>query len=321
MIALRTNRHFLCTLGWEKCELISTRRRQQTPTHPDMRRVTAIVSGGGSGLGLAAARRIVQQGGRVLISDVNTAGHDAAKELGPAAAFAHADCTSEADIAAALDLAEQTFGHPVSAAINTAGTAYPAKTVSRKGQPHPLDAFENVLHVNAVGSFNVARLAAARMMSREPDADTGERGVIVHTASIAAFDGQAGQAAYAASKGALVGMTLPMARDLAPLGIRVCTIAPGIFDTPMSTLQPNRVPCSRDPLLPRVPSHCSRRPVLCVRPVAKVSDDVRTSLFKAIPFPSRFGRPDEYAAYVETILLNPYLNGEVTRLDGAVRMG
>jgi len=250
--------------------------------------IVALVSGGGSGLGAAVARRIVARGGRVLISDISAAGAALAAELGtPSAAFAQADCTSEADITAALDLAESSFGTPVTAAINTAGTLYAAKTVSRKGVPHPLEPFEKVLRVNVGGSFNVARLAAQRIASRAVDPNTGERGVIVNTASIAAFDGQAGQAAYAASKGAIVGMTLPMARDLAPLGIRVCTIAPGIFDTPM---------------------------------MAAASDELRESLCKAIPHPPRFGKPEEFAAFVETILLNPYLNGGVVRLDGAVRM-
>ena len=205
--------------------------------------LVALVSGGASGLGSAVAKRIVASGGRVLVSDLNgDAANAVAKELGPSAIAAAADCTSEADVSAALDLIEKQFGEPVSAAISTAGTLFAAKTISRKGAPHPIDPFEKVLKVNVVGSFNVARLAAQRMASREPD-ENGERGAIINTASIAAFDGQAGQAAYAASKGAIVGLTLPMARDLAPLGIRVCTIAPGIFETPMSTPAP--APCSR----------------------------------------------------------------------------
>jgi len=222
-----------------------------------------------------------------LVSDLNgDAANAVAKELGPSAIAAAADCTSEADVSAALDLIEKQFGEPVSAAISTAGTLFAAKTISRKGAPHPIDPFEKVLKVNVVGSFNVARLAAQRMASREPD-ENGERGAIINTASIAAFDGQAGQAAYAASKGAIVGLTLPMARDLAPLGIRVCTIAPGIFETPM---------------------------------MAAASEEVREGLYKSIPFPSRFGQPDEFAAFVESVLSNPYLNGETIRLDGAVRM-
>lgn len=249
-------------------------------------KVVALVSGGGSGLGAAVARRVVASGGRVLISDLNPAGAELAKELGSSAAFAQADCTSEADVTAALDMAESSFGEPVAAAVNTAGTLYAAKTVSRKGVAHPLDKFQHVLNVNVAGSFNVARLAAQRMAQREAGAD-GQRGVIVNTASIAAFDGQAGQAAYSASKGAIVGMTLPMARDLSDVGIRVCTIAPGIFETPM---------------------------------MAGAPEELRQSLYKAIPFPPRFGQPEEFASFVETIILNPYLNGEVVRLDGAVRM-
>ena len=283
-------------------------------------RFTAIVSGGASGLGLSVARRIVSQGGRVLISDLNETGHAIAKELGPAACFAKADCTSEADVNAALDLAESTFaGTPINAVVNTAGIVHAAKTVSRKGEAYPLAVFERVLNVNVVGSFNVARLSAQRMAATAAD-EEGQRGVIINTASIAAFDGQAGQAAYSASKGAIVGLTLPMARDLAPLGIRVCTIAPGIFETPMSEWHT---------LLARTHGHCgpvgphmlSRALPARAPAVAASPDKVRDSLCKAIPFPSRFGRPEEFAAYVEAILLNPYLNGEVTRLDGAVRMG
>lgn len=223
----------------------------------------------------------------MLISDINPAGAALAAELGDAsAAFAEADCTSESDVSAALDLAEAKFGSPVSAAINTAGTLYAAKTVSRKGVPHPIEPFERVLKINVLGSFNVMRLAAARMATREPDANE-QRGVIVNTASIAAFDGQAGQASYAASKGALVGMTLPVARDLAPLQIRVVTVAPGIFETPMMAAAP---------------------------------DELRESLCRAIPHPPRFGNPDEFASLVEHIVTNPYLNGETIRLDGAIRM-
>ena len=179
-----------------------------------LRSMVTIVSGGGSGLGSAVAKRVVASGGKVLISDINAAGADLAKELGDGAVFAQADCTSEADVVAALDLAEKHFGQPVSAAVNTAGLAYAEKTLNRKGVVHGVDPFERVLRVNVLGSFNVARLAAQRMATREPDSNGG-RGCIVNTASIAAFDGQAGQVAYAASKGAIVGMCLPMARDLA----------------------------------------------------------------------------------------------------------
>lgn len=248
----------------------------------------AIVSGGASGLGEAVARRIVAQGGRVCIADMNKArAQMISDELGSHAVWAQADCTSEDQVNEALDLAEKTFGEPVTAAVSTAGTLHAAKTVSRKGVPHGLDPFERVLRVNVLGTFNVSRLAAQRMAGRAPDAETGERGVIINTASIAAMDGQAGQVAYSASKGAIVGMTLPMARDLSPLGIRVCTICPGIFETPM---------------------------------MAQAPDSLRESLFSAIPFPPRFGKPDEFASFVQTIVDNPYLNGEVIRIDGAVRM-
>ena len=251
--------------------------------------LVSLISGGASGLGAGVARRLVASGGKVVVADLNG---DAAKalaaELGPSAAACQIDCTSEADVVAALDLAESTFGlGPVAAAVSTAGTLHAAKTVSRKGAPHPLEPFDKVLKVNVLGSFNVARLAAQRMATREPDAATAERGVIVQTASIAAFDGQAGQIAYSASKGALVGMTLPMARDLAPLGIRVVTVAPGIFETPMMAAAP---------------------------------DNVRESLYASIPFPPRFGAPEEFARLIEHAVENSYLNGEVIRLDGAVRM-
>ena len=248
----------------------------------------ALVSGGASGLGNAVVRRLVGAGAKVVIADLNKdAADNLAELLGPSAVAARADCTSEEQVSEALDLAEKTFGSPVSAAISTAGTLYAAKVLSRKGVPHPLEPFERVLRVNVLGSFNVARLASQRMATREPDRDTGERGVIVNTASIAAFDGQAGQCAYSASKGAIVGMCLPLARDLAPMGIRVCTIAPGIFETPM---------------------------------MAQASDELRQGLYGAIPFPRRFGAPDEFASLIEHVITNPYLNGETIRLDGGVRM-
>ena len=193
---------------------------------PKISSVVALVSGGASGLGEAVARRLVAGQARVVIADLNKdAAATLAASLGPNATSVVADCTSEEQVSEALDLAEKTFGGPVNAAISTAGTLYAAKALSRKGVPHPLEPFERVLRVNVLGSFNVARLAAQRMATREADGETGERGVVVQTASIAAFDGQAGQCAYSASKGAIVGLTLPMARDLAPLGIRVCTVA------------------------------------------------------------------------------------------------
>jgi NAD(P)-dependent dehydrogenase (short-subunit alcohol dehydrogenase family) len=251
-----------------------------------MQRTVALVSGGASGLGLAAAKRIVASGGKVVLADRNQAGAATAESLGGSAVFALMDCTSEADVEAALTLAESFGCGPVNVALNTAGILHAGKTVSRKGAPHLLEAFGSVLQINVLGSFNVCRLAAARMASREAGVD-GARGVIINTASIAAFDGQAGQVAYSASKGAIVGMTLPMARDLAPLGIRVVTIAPGVFETPM---------------------------------MDGAKEEVRAGLAAAIPFPKRFGRPDEFGDLGEAVIKNHYLNGEVIRLDGAVRM-
>lgn len=190
--------------------------------------LVALVSGGASGLGAGVARRLVKNGAKVLIADLNgDAAKSLAAELGsPNVTYCAADCTSEADISAALDLASSTFGEEVGAAVHTAGTLHAGKIVNKKGAALAMDPFERVMRVNVLGSFNVSRLSAERMAKRDPT-EGGERGVIINTASIAAFDGQAGQIAYAASKGAIVGMTLPMARDLAPLGIRVATIAPG----------------------------------------------------------------------------------------------
>ena len=234
------------------------------------------------------ARILLGAGAKIVIADLSgDAAAALADELGPSAASAAADCTSEADVLAALDLAEKSFGAPVSAAVSTAGTLHAAKAVSRKGAPHPLEPFERVLRVNVLGSFNVARLAAARMAARAPDAETGERGVLVPTASIAAFDGQVGQVAYAASKAAVAGMTLPLARDLSPHHIRCVTIAPGLFNTPMMEGLP---------------------------------DHIKDELANAVPCPRRLGDPSEYAKLVESIIENPMLNGETIRLDGAYRM-
>jgi NAD(P)-dependent dehydrogenase (short-subunit alcohol dehydrogenase family) len=245
----------------------------------------ALVTGGASGLGEGCVRRFTQQGAQVVIVDRDAErGRALAAELGDAVRFAQSDVTSEADIMAAVGLAYEAFGG-LSLVVNCAGVAWAGRTVSKEG-PHALDLFETVIRINLIGTFNVIRLAAARMSQNAPNAD-GERGVIINTASVAAFDGQIGQAAYSASKGGVVGMTLPIARDLSRLGIRVMTIAPGIFETPM---------------------------------VGLMNDDVRSSLASQIPFPSRFGRPDEYARLAQSIAENPFLNGEVIRLDGAVRM-
>ncbi len=246
---------------------------------------TFLVSGGGSGLGAATVRRLVAAGGRVVIGDVNRAtGEALAAELGPNAAFAAADVTDEGAVKAAVELAVSRFG-ALHGAVNCAGVGDPGKVLGKDG-PHPLALFEKVVRINLVGTFNVLRLAAEAMARNEPDAG-GERGIVVNTASIAAYDGQIGQVAYAASKGGIVGLTLPAARELARLGIRVMTIAPGIFDTPL---------------------------------LAGLPEAARLSLGTQVPFPSRLGNPAEYAALVEHVVVNTMLNGEVIRLDGALRM-
>ncbi len=246
---------------------------------------TFIVTGGASGLGRAAAEVLLEAGARVLLVDVNRdAGAAAEGALGSNARFVEADVASEAQVIAAVEAATQAFGglHGV---VNAAGIGPAAKVLGKNG-PHPLDVFEKTLRVNLTGTFNVIRLAAAAMAKNTPEA-TGERGVIVNTSSIAAFDGQIGQPAYAASKGGIVALTLPVARELASLGIRVVTIAPGIFDTPL---------------------------------LAGLPEAARASLGQQVPFPSRLGRPAEYAALVRHIIENEMLNGEVIRLDGGLRM-
>ena len=244
-----------------------------------------VVTGGGSGLGAATARMIVAGGGKVVLADVNKAAGEAlAAELGANACFAETDVTNEASAKAAVELAVSTFGK-LNGLVNCAGVA-PAEKVLGKEGPHRLESFAKVININLVGSFNMIRLATEVMAKGEPNAQ-GERGVIVSTASVAAFDGQLGQAAYAASKGGVVAMTLPIARELARSGIRVMTIAPGIMETPMLMGMPQ---------------------------------EVQDSLGKMVPFPSRMGKPAEYAALVRHIVENSYLNGEVIRLDGPIRM-
>ena len=244
-----------------------------------------VVTGGGSGLGAATARMIVAGGGKVVLADVNKAAGEAlAAELGANARFAETDVTNEASAKAAVELAVSTFGK-LNGLVNCAGVA-PAEKVLGKEGPHRLESFAKVININLVGTFNMIRLATEVMAKGEPNAQ-GERGVIVSTASVAAFDGQLGQAAYAASKGGVVAMTLPIARELARSGIRVMTIAPGIMETPMLMGMPQ---------------------------------EVQDSLGKMVPFPSRMGKPAEYAALVRHIVENSYLNGEVIRLDGAIRM-
>ena len=251
----------------------------------ELRTVNAVVTGGASGLGRATAERIVKAGGRVAMLDLPTSkGAEVAAALGGSAIFTPADVTSGAEVAGALDQARQRFGG-INVLVNCAGIGTAAKTVGKNG-PAKLEDFTRVITVNLIGHFNAIRLAAALMAQNAPNA-AGERGVIVNTASVAAFDGQIGQAAYSASKGGIVGMTLPIARDLAELGIRVCTIAPGIFDTPL---------------------------------LGTLPDPVRQSLAKQVPFPSRLGRPDEYAALALHMVENGMLNAETIRLDGAIRM-
>ena len=245
----------------------------------------ALVTGGASGLGFATAKRVVAQGGKAVIADLaSSRGAELATELGENARFIATDVTSENDVKAAVDLAYTAFGG-LNLVVNCAGIAIAQRTLTKEGA-HPLDAFTRIMLVNTVGTFNVVRLAANRMQHNTPNAD-GERGLCVNTASVAAYDGQIGQAAYSASKGAIVGMTLPLARDLARVGIRVCTIAPGLFKTPM---------------------------------LAGLPEVVQNELAKQVPFPSRLGDPDEYARLAVAILENPMLNGEVIRLDGALRM-
>ena len=245
-----------------------------------------LVTGAGSGLGAATARAFAVAGAKVVLADVNReAGESLAAELGASAHFVETDVANEASAVNAVNMAISTFGG-LHGLINCAGVAPAEKVVGRDG-PHKLETFVRTININLIGTFNMIRLAAEAMMKGEPDAG-GERGVIVNTASVAAFEGQLGQAAYAASKGGIVALTLPVARELARSGIRCVTIAPGIMETPM--------------LLGMAP-------------------EVQESLGRMVPFPSRMGRPAEFAALVRHIAENSYLNGEVIRLDGAIRMG
>jgi 3-hydroxyacyl-CoA dehydrogenase / 3-hydroxy-2-methylbutyryl-CoA dehydrogenase len=245
----------------------------------------ALVAGGASGLGAATARALSGAGASVVVADLNAEkGEALAAELGPAASFVKCDVSDEAAMGAAVELAAAADGG-LRVSVCCAGIGW-AERVTHKGGPHNLEFFSNVVKVNLIGTFNVLRLAAAAMSGNEPDAE-GERGVCVNTASIAAFDGQVGQIAYAASKGGIVGMTLPAARDMASRGVRVVTIAPGLFDTPL---------------------------------LAALPAEARKALGAGIPFPSRLGRPEEYARLVGQIVANPMLNGETIRLDGALRM-
>jgi 3-hydroxyacyl-CoA dehydrogenase/3-hydroxy-2-methylbutyryl-CoA dehydrogenase len=246
--------------------------------------VRAVVTGGASGLGRATAARFAAAGGRVALLDRPASpGADVAKSLANAV-FTPADVTSAEDVTRALEQARERMGG-INVLVNCAGIGTAMKTFGKAG-PAKLEEFTRVISVNLIGTFNCIRLAAAHMAQNAPGAD-GERGVVINTASVAAFDGQIGQAAYSASKGGIVGMTLPIARDLAEQGIRVVTIAPGIFETPL---------------------------------LGTLPDTVRASLAKQVPFPSRLGQPDEYAALACHIVTNVMLNGETIRLDGAIRM-
>jgi NAD(P)-dependent dehydrogenase (short-subunit alcohol dehydrogenase family) len=245
----------------------------------------AVVTGGASGLGEATVRQLVARGAKVLILDRDEArGTALAKALGAAAAFAKTDVTSELEVQSAIAAAEQLG--PLRIAVSCAGIGWAQRTVNKEGVPHDLAVFNTVLAVNLVGTFNVLRLAAAAMSKQPPLAD-GERGVVINTASIAAYDGQIGQIAYAASKAGVVGMTLPAARDLSKSGIRVLTIAPGTFHTPMLALLP---------------------------------EEQRQALAAGIPFPARLGDPEDFGKLAVHMVENAYLNGETVRLDGALRM-
>jgi NAD(P)-dependent dehydrogenase (short-subunit alcohol dehydrogenase family) len=252
----------------------------------DLKSSTFLVTGGSSGLGAATVEMVVANGGNAVIADVSRASGEAlAAKLGKSVRFLEVDVTREDHGKAAVELAMKEFGG-LQGLVNCAGIGIGEKTVGKEG-PHPLASFARVININLIGTFNMIRLAADAMAKQSPNA-AGERGVIVNTASVAAFDGQIGQAAYSASKAGIVGMTLPIARDLARSGIRVVTIAPGIFETPM---------------------------------LKGLPPEVQESLGKQVPFPSRLGRPDEFAAMVKYIAEAQMLNGETIRLDGAIRMG
>jgi NAD(P)-dependent dehydrogenase (short-subunit alcohol dehydrogenase family) len=247
--------------------------------------VRAVITGGASGLGLATAARLAAAGGRVALLDLqDAAGHQAAASLGANASYHHCDVTSEADVEAAVQEAARRMGG-LNLAVSCAGVATPGKLLGRDG-PLPAAAFQRVLNINTLGTFLLDRAAAVIMQSNTPGPD-GERGLLIHTASVAAFEGQIGQVAYATSKAAVAGMVLPLARELARFGIRVMGIAPGIFGTPM---------------------------------MAGLPQEAQDSLGKQVPFPPRLGRPDEYAELVAAICVNCMLNGETIRIDGAIRM-
>jgi len=253
----------------------------------ELKNKTAIVTGGASGLGMATVRALHGKGVRVVVADINQErGQSLTKELGKNALFVKMDITDTIDIEKMVSQACDKF-EAIHILVNCAGTGFPSRLIN-KVQPHDIEVFRKLIAVNLTGSFDVMRLAAFEMQRNRPVNPEGERGVIINTASAAAYDGQIGQTAYAASKAGLVGLTLPAARDLSVCGIRVCTIAPGSFDTPLLQLAP---------------------------------DNIKTALLEQQPFPKRFGRPEEYAMLVQQIVENPMLNGETIRLDGAMRMG
>lgn len=252
----------------------------------ELKNVVAIVTGGASGLGEATVRRFVAGGAKAVIADLNEEkGQALAEESGENAIFVKTNVASEDNVQVAVDTALEKFGK-LNTLVNCAGIGEAMKTVHREKGAHPLDRFKRVIEVNLIGTFNAIRLGAFAMLQNEPN-QNGERGVIINTASVAAYDGQIGQVAYSASKGGIVGMTLPIARDLARDGIRVMTIAPGLFDTPL---------------------------------LAALPEPARISLGQQVPFPSRLGDPAEYAQLAQQIVENVMLNGETIRLDGAIRM-
>ncbi len=252
----------------------------------DIKNCTAIVTGGASGLGEACVRMFVENGGNVGIFDLNDeAGNDLVSELGDRAVFCNTNVADEASVRKAIDTTAEKFGG-IHFAINCAGLGAPMKVLSKKGTM-PFDFFNQVIQVNLIGTMNIIRLAAEKMVQNEPNAD-GEKGIVINTASVAAFEGQIGQAAYTASKAGVAGMTLPIAREFADYGIRVLTIAPGLFNTPM---------------------------------LAGLPDKAKDSLIQQVPFPKRLGHPEEFASLAQHIVENPMLNGEVIRLDASIRMG